>query len=49
MKSNTFAEKRQIQIENDVDEGNYRANKEMISIVFMNLIKNMKAMEASIL
>jgi hypothetical protein len=49
MKSTPFAEKRQIQIENDVDEGKYKANREMISIVFIYLIKNMKAMEASIL
>jgi hypothetical protein len=47
-KSIPFAEKRQIQIESDVDEGNYKANKEMISIVFIYRIKNMKAMEALI-
>jgi hypothetical protein len=49
MKSTPFTEKRQIQIENDVDEGNYKASREMISIVLIYFIMNMKAMEASIL
>jgi hypothetical protein len=48
IKPTPYARKPQIQIENNVDESNYRANKVMISIVFMYIIKSMKTMEALI-